>query len=572
MKRMNRFDRWFWKRLLSLVKPYWFSDERRQGIILLVTVLVLNGLTIALAAEFTYLNRDASNALVAKRAHELYVVLLRILLFLLAFVPVSAYEPWLRGRLTNVWREWMTRSFVEMGFAHRAFYQMIMGGTVDNPDQRISEDIASFTENALLYLTISISAIVSAIVFSTILWSVSRSLAIALFAYAGLGTWLSVAVGRRLVKINFDQQRYEADFRFGLVHVRDNVEPIYMYGGETQEISQLRRRFNDLFGNYNLLILWRRHLALVTTPYGLLIQLLPIFLLASLYFQGKIQYGQIVQSAVSFGYLQGALSVIVTNFNDLAGFATVVNRLGAYVEECEVARAAELDGGPRIETVEEDRVAFEDVTMLAPGSHKPLLNRLSVDASDLQPLLIKGRSGIGKTSLLRALAGLWQDGTGRIKRPALGQVMFLPQRPYMILGPLRDQLCYPRASRTDDAMLREVLAEVNLADLPERFGGFDAELNWSDVLSPGEQQRLAFARLLLNRPGYAFLDEATSALDGEDEERLYHRLRASGIRFISSGHRPTLLRYHRNLLELSGPDLWKVSASQEFQQTIAAAD
>jgi len=169
-------------------------------------------------------------------------------------------------------------------------------------------------------------------------------------------------------------------------------------------------------------------------------------------------------------------------------------------EECEAARAAELEGGPRIETVEEDRVAFEDVTVLTPGSRKPLLNRLSVDASDLQPLLIKERSGIGKTSLLRALAGLWQDGTGRITRPALGQVMFLPQRPYLILGTLRDQLCYPRANQTDDATLREVLVEVNLADLAERFGGFDAELNWSDVLSPGEQQRLAFARLAAESP------------------------------------------------------------------------
>ncbi len=558
---MDRFDRIFWKRLWKLARPFWFSEEKRRGRGLLTILLLLGLMTIALSAYFTFILRDTTQALVNKDPKKFYHEMELFFAWLVGMVPVAAYYPWLIGRLTIVWREWMTRQFVALGFSHRAFYRMSLDTKVDNPDQRISEDINSFVGTTLIFVLIVLGAIVTAATFFGILWSISPFLSITLVIYAAVGSYLSVIIGRHLVSINFDQQRYEADFRFGLVHVRDNVEPIFMYGGEQHETQQLGGRFANVVRNFNLLIRWQRHLAFITASYNNLISLLPYVLLAGTYFAGKMEYGQIVQAASAFGSLQGALSLIVSNFQGLASYACVVNRLATYAEECEAAREADLGGTERIETVEADQVAFHDVTVLTPDRRKTLVADLSLPALDGQPILLRGHSGAGKTSLLRALAGIWREGAGTITRPPLSEVMFLPQRPYMILGSLRDQVCYPHADGTSDEKIREILAQVNLENLPERFGGLDAEMQWADVLSPGEQQRLAFARLLLNHPHYAFLDEATSALDLENETRLYELLAASGIRFLSTGHRPSLLPFHRKVLEIFGPGQWKLLPS-----------
>jgi putative ATP-binding cassette transporter len=568
---MDRFDRIFWKRLWSLAKPYWFSEEKRRGRRLLAILLVLGGATIALSAYFTFILRDTTQALVNKDPAKFYHEMELFFAWLVGMVPVAAFYPWLIGRLTIVWREWMTRQFVALGFSHRAFYRMSLDSKVDNPDQRISEDINSFVGSTLIFVLIVLGAIVTAVTFFGILWSISPFLSITLVVYATVGSYLSVIIGRRLVSINFDQQRYEADFRFGLVHVRDNVEPIFMYGGEQHETAQLGGRFANVVRNFNLLIRWQRHLAFVTASYNNLISLLPYVLLAGTYFAGKMEYGQIVQAAAAFGSLHGALSLIVSNFQGLASYACVVNRLATYAEECDAAREADLAGESRIETVEAGEVGFHDVTVMTPDRRKTLVAGLSLPALDGQPILLRGRSGAGKTSLLRALAGIWRQGGGTITRPPLSDVMFLPQRPYMILGTLRDQVCYPHAAGTSDQKIHEILAQVNLENLPERFGGLDVEMHWADVLSPGEQQRLAFARLLLNHPRYAFLDEATSALDLENETRLYDLLAASGIRYLSTGHRPSLLPFHRKVLEIFGPGEWRLLSSAAAAEVNAAS-
>jgi putative ATP-binding cassette transporter len=568
---MDRFDRVFWKRLWTLAGPFWFSEEKRRGRALLTILLLLGLMTIALSAYFTFILRDTTQALVNKVPKKFYHEMELFFAWLVGMVPVAAYYPWLIGRLTIVWREWMTKQFVALGFSHRAFYRMSLDTKVDNPDQRISEDINSFVGTTLIFVLIVLGAVVTAVTFFGILWSISPFLSIALVVYAAVGSYLSVIIGRRLVSINFNQQRYEADFRFGLVHVRDNVEPIFMYGGEQHETRQLGGRFANVVRNFNLLIRWQRHLAFVTSSYNNLISLLPYVLLAGTYFAGKMEYGQIVQAASAFGSLHGALSLIVSNFQGVANYACVVNRLATYAEECEAAREADLAGETRIETVQADQVAFHDVTVLTPDRPKTLAAGLSLPALDGQPILLRGRSGAGKISLLRALAGIWREGGGTITRPPLSDAMFLPQRPYMILGTLRDQVCYPHAAGASDEKIREVLTQVNLENLPERFGGLDAEMQWADVLSPGEQQRLAFARLLLNHPGYAFLDEATSALDLENEMRLYQLLVDSGIRFLSTGHRPSLLPFHGKVLEIFAAGQWKLLPSAEAAAQTAAS-
>jgi vitamin B12/bleomycin/antimicrobial peptide transport system ATP-binding/permease protein len=561
---LNRFDRVFWKRVWSLTRLYWFSTERKAGLKLLVWVAVISVSGIALGAYSTYLNRDSTNALVGKHLGEFYHLMLIWVAVTAATVVMTVLVVYLGSLLYIEWREWLTHYFTDAGFAHRAFYRMGLLGKVDNPDQRISDDISSFIASTETFSVTLVFALGGVVTYFAILWTISSSLALILIGYAALGTYFSVVIGRRLVGLNYYQERYQADFRFGLVHVRDNVEPIFIYGGEQHESDQLRRRFSKVVENFKQLILWQRNLGFFTGSYGGVVALVPYWFLASTYVAGRLQFGQVVQAATAFMSLHGALSIVVTSFPSLADYANQVTRLAEFLDEANAAREAETDGREKIEIVEGSEVKLEHLTLLTPGGARTLLSDVTADASALEPLLVQGPSGTGKTSLMRAFAGIWREGSGTVTRPALSDVMFLPQRPYMILGSLRDQLTYPRATGVSDEQLLDALQTVNLSDLCDRFGGLGAEMHWADVLSPGEQQRLAFARLLLNRPRYAFLDEATSALDVANEQMMYDLLNQRNIPYLSSGHRPTLLRFHRNVLELSA-NRWKVEPSAEFE-------
>jgi vitamin B12/bleomycin/antimicrobial peptide transport system ATP-binding/permease protein len=570
-KRLNRFDRTFWKRVWSLVRLYWLSAQRRRGVKLLTWVAVLAGIGLGVGAYATYLNRDITNALVGKHLPQFYHVMLLAAAAAAVGVLANVFQVYLGSLLYIEWREWLTHYFVDQGFAHRAFYRMGVVGKVDNPDQRISDDISSFVESTLIFAVTLVFAIAGVITYFAILWSISSSLALFLIAYSILGTYFSVVIGRRLVGLNYYQERYQADFRFGLVHIRDNAEPIFMYGGERDETDQLRRRFSKVVENFKQLILWKRNLGFLTDSYGGVAILIPYSFLAAAYVSGRLQFGQVAQAATAFMSLHASLSIVVTSFPKIAEYANVVVRLSEFLDEAEAAREVEIDQRHMTEIVEGPRVGFERLSVLTPNGDKTLIRDLTADASALQPLLVQGPSGIGKTSLIRALAGIWREGSGTITRPPLCEVMFLPQRPYMILGSLRDQLTYPRAAGVSDEKLYEVLKTVNLSNLPERFGGLDVEMHWADVLSPGEQQRIAFARLLLNHPRYAFLDEATSALDVPNEQLMYELLNSQNIPFLSSGHRPTLLRFHRHILQLSPDHSWKVEPSSEFETLNSAA-
>lgn len=569
---MNRFDRVFWNKVWSLIRLYWFSaQQRRLGAKLLAYVAVLSAVGIALGAYSSYLNRDSTNALVGKHLPEFYHLMLIWVVVTAVTVLAAVLGGYLGSLLYIEWRRWLTDYFIDVGFAHRAFYRMGLVGKVDNPDQRISDDISSFVASTQILTVTLVFAVAGVATYFAILWSISALLALVLIGYAVAGTYFSVVIGRQLVGLNYHQERYQADFRFGLVHLRDNVEPIFLYGGEQHETDQLRRRFSKVVENFKQLILWKRNLGFFTESYGGVVALVPYWFLAATYVAGRLQFGQVVQAATAFMSLHASLSVIVTSFPSLAEYANVVVRLSEFLDEAEAARLAETDGREKIEIVEGSRVGLEHLTVLTPGGGKTLISDLTADASALEPLLVQGPSGAGKTSLTRALAGIWREGSGTVTRPALSDVMFLPQRPYMILGTLRDQLTYPRGGGLTNEQLHEVLRAVNLANLGERFGGLDVEMHWADVLSPGEQQRLAFARLLLNRPSYAFLDEATSALDVANEQLMYSLLHTHGIPFLSLGHRPSLLKFHRNVLELSSNDSWKVEPSSQFEILTSAA-
>jgi putative ATP-binding cassette transporter len=495
------------------------------------------------------------------------------LLYLGAFViatPVSVFYSFIRKKLGINWRLWLTTHFLGKYFENRAYYHINDDKNIDNPDQRISQDISSFTVTSLGFLSILVFSLVQLISFIGILWTISMTLVLVLLAYAVIGTVVTMFFGKRLINLNFQQLRREADFRYGLVHIRDNVESIAFYRGEGREKNQVKERLREAIGNLRLLIGWERNLEFFTKGYEYFILVLPIVVMAPLYFSGQIKFGVMTQAESAFVQVLGALSIIVSQFEQLSNFAAGITRLETFATALDQPAAKATAETPVIESREDSRLALEHVTLRTPNYQQTLLRDATAEVPSGKGLLIAGASGAGKSSVLRAVAGLWNAGEGHISRPPLKEMLFLPQSPYMVLGSLREQLLYPHLDReASDKELRAVLEKVNLADLPGRVGGFDAELDWGHLLSLGEQQRLAFARLLLTRPHYAVLDEATSALDVTNEDQLYGQLQESGTTYVSVGHRPSLLAYHDKVLELRGGGDWRLVPTAEFQLSLS---
>jgi len=487
--------------------------------------------------------------------------------------PFVVYYRYVQDLLGLRWRDWMTGKFLGQYFGDRAYYDLNATSNIDNPDQRISEDIRNFTEQSLTFFLIFLGAFIDVLAFTGILLSKSVFLAVFLVGYAIVGTGVVAILGRRLIALNFKQLKREADFRYGLVHVRDNAESIAFYQGEQQEMGQLRRRFVEVLRNFNFLIGWQRNIGFFRTPYRYATFILPQAILAPMYFAGDIQFGDISQANFAFAQIFDAFALVVLQINQLSEFAAGVNRLETFTEflHKDDEPSIPAEGHEAIETEEADRIALEHVTLMTPRNPRTLVENLNLSLNSGEGLVIVGNSGAGKSSLLRAIAGLWNTGDGMIMRPPLSDMIFLPQRPYMVLGTLRDQLLYPRLDvNISNDELFEALQRVNLKDLPERVGGFETELDWSTVLSLGEQQRLAFARLLLSNARYAVLDEATSALDLGNEQRLYEHLKTTDTTFISVGHRPSLLQYHEYVLELKGDTNWRLVPVKEYKLDVNA--
>jgi putative ATP-binding cassette transporter len=564
---MKTVSRRLWQRFWDLAAPYWRLEERWKAWGLLVLlVLLLLGQT-GFAVLFNEQTGEFTSALAARDSLRFWTSIKLFLALLIAAVPFYALYYYVRDNLGNQWRRWLTNRFLDRYFKDRHFYELNSNSAIDNPDQRIAEDINTFTGRSLYFLLILVGSILQLIAFSSVLWSISHELVYFLVLYSTAGTLITMLVyGKALIGLNFRQLRQEADFRFSLVRVRENAESIAFYRGEKQELKEVRRRFTGAFDNYNRLIRSQFFLNLFQYGYSMLTVVLPSAIIASHVLSGELEVGRAVQAAGAFAAVLSAISVIVDNFEGLSRFAAGIDRLDTFSRVLDDRPMDRTRAKGAIESVQGSRLSLERVTLHTPNRERILVKDLSISIAPGEGLMIVGTSGTGKSSLLRAIAGLWYCGSGVITRPPPQDILFLPQQPYMLLGTLRSQLLYPNRERqVSDAELLALLEQVNLPDMADRFGGLDVEMDWEKVLSIGEQQRLAFARVLLTRPRFAILDEATSALDVANEGHLYQQLMTSDTTLISVGHRSTILQYHKQVLELTGDGQWNARSAAGYR-------
>lgn len=585
-------------RLSQLALPYWKDGPQvNKARMQLAGVVALTLGTTGVSVLFSYLGRDFFNALSAKDQAKFSEMLVKWLIALCLGIPVFVMRDYYQSKLALDWREWMTKRLMEEYFDKRRFYSLQSSAMLDNPDQRITSDVNQFTSTTLSLSMTLLNSLVDLISFSGILFSIYPPLFVALLVYSIGGTIASISIGRPLIGLNFLQEAAEADFRYGLVRVRENAESIAFYGGEEKEESLLWTRLQSVVQNYGSLLVASRRLSFFTSFYRFLIQILPAAVVAPLYFKGDIEFGVVNQSSSAFNHILTDISLIVFQFEALAGFSAVVDRLGELTEVF-----GSLDGGKEVEMTDMSSAGSKVITRVESPKRLPrlldiqslnlcvpkdeekvLIRGLDLTVDDQASLLIMGPSGSGKTSLLRAIAGLWHTGTGMImlygspvgRVEGCGETFFVPQRPYMVLGTLRDQLLYPTWASTDtsrqsqhdrnlqrtidsrpvptDTEIRQALMTVKLDSLLDRIDGdLDYLADWAAELSLGEQQRVAFARVLLSMPKLVLMDESTSALDAKNERILYTALKQAGITFVSVGHRPTLLGYHDSVLILQG--------------------
>ena len=549
----------FWR----LARPYWVSGESRKGVALLVAVVALALGLVWLEVQFNAWNNDFYNAIQEKNAAQFWSQLRKFSLLALAFIVVGVYKLYLTQMLQIEWRTWLTERYLADWLEGRAYYrlQLLDGGT-DNPDQRIAEDLRNFVDATLSLSLGLLSAVVTLVSFVAILWTLSGPLTVPLgehglvipgymvwvaLLYALAGTWLTHVIGRPLIGLDFRQQRVEADFRFSLVRLRENSEGVALYGGEAEELDNFRSRFGQVIGNWWSIMRKQKQLTWFTSGYQQIAIIFPYVVAAPRYFSGSIALGGLMQTASAFGQVQGSLSWFIGAYTQFAAWKATVDRLTGFSAALTEVRgeAERLDGD--YEAAQGSALGLEALSLALPQG-RALLAPTTLELTPGRNVLVTGPSGAGKSTLFRALAGIWPYWKGRIRVPQGARLLFLPQKPYLPVGSLRHAIAYPlQVKSVDDALVRDALQAVGLAHLA---GELEREENWALLLSGGEQQRMAFARALLNRPDWLFMDEASAALPEATQNELYALLRERlpQTTLVSIGHRDSLAQFHARRL------------------------
>lgn len=553
LQKLQQFLRWFWQ----IAQGYFVSSQRWRAFALLLLVIIATIASRPIGLQANIYTSKITTALAEKDFTAYRAVLLISTGLTAALIFTLLLQSLIEQKFKLYWREWLTNQFLECYFSNRTFYQVNGDGMIDNPDQRISQDIDSFIDQSLRYFLGLGGTLLGGFLYINTLWNINNSLMLIAIATAILQTLVTYFIGRVLTPLNFRALEYEADFRYGLVHIRNNSEAIAFYQGEKEEKNQISDRFHRLLTVLHAKILPSSTLNAFQIALSIITTLICTLLLAPSYFNGEVNLGDFQLSIIAFRQVVSVFNWFSINFGGLTVFAAIIKRLGT-LQDYFVSHQHPPIAESAIQTYIEPRLAWNHLTIITPDRQRTLVKNLSGEVEPSKGLLVMGGSGFGKSSLLRAVAGLWTQGEGYIYRPQTSKMLFIPQRPYMVLGSLRKQVSYPhQEGEFSDQQILQVLDLVNLGDLAERVGGLDKVLDWADVLSLGEQQRLGFARLFLHNPAYAVLDEATSALDVANEKQLYQWLRESGITYLSVGHRPTLIPFHSQVLEILGGGKWR---------------
>ena len=554
----------------SLIKPYWVSEERWVAWGLLVAIIVMNLLVVWINVRINSWSAEFYNMLQAKDGKRFLPLLGTFTALAFGYIILAVYRGYLRQMLGFRWRQWLTNRFLSEWLGKGAFYRIERDRLADNPDQRISDDLQSFTTTTLSLTLDLLSTVVTLVSFITILWTLAGALTITLGGqplaipgymvwaaalYAVFGTFVIQKVGHPLVSINYQQQKVEADFRFGLIRLRENAEQIALYDGMDTERGNAQGLFQHIRENWWRVMKYTKRLTFVLSFYGQIAIIFPLVVAAPRYFAGAFTFGVLMQISQAFGTVSDSFSWFINSYSTLVEWRATVNRLREFVRVVHSPRLKESvspateHGGINLHFVDSNELATEHLKLSLPNG-TPLSEVRDIAIKPGSRWLVRGPSGAGKSTLIRALAGLWPFGEGSIDAPVDARMMFIPQQSYLPIGTLKAALTYPSpADDYSDEDCREALRACRLEDYVDRLA---ESAHWTRVLSPGEQQRLAGARVLLHKPDYLFLDEATSALDPDNEGRLYklfmERLPKAAI--VSVAHRESLEAYHHETLEI----------------------
>ncbi len=563
MSSLREFLRDFW----LVARPYWFSEDRWPARGLLATLVALALWMVFLNVQFNEWRNDFYNTFQEYDGEGFKYQILKFSVLAAIWIIAAVYQYYLNQMLQLRWRRWLTQRYLSQWVENRAFYALqTFEPQTDNPDQRIADDLRLFVGQSLSLTLGLLSSVVNLVSFLGILWSLSGPLSFALLGheisipgylvwvalgYAVIATWLTHVIGRPLIRINFEQQQREADFRYAAIRFRENSEQIAFSRGEQEERDILARRFVRVINNWWRLMRRQKRLIWFTSAYDQIAVIFPYVVVAPRYFSREIQLGGLMQTASAFDEVRTSLSFIINSYADIAQWKAVIDRLRGF-ERAVAAAGRRMTAGSGIVHVADapaGGVALDGVDIDLPDG-RPLLQGISADLRVGDRVLLTGASGSGKSTLFRAIGGLWPFGRGTVKGDPSRHMMFLPQKPYLPLGSLRNALFYPGMDhKPGEAAIVEVLGACGLPQLIDRL---DEKRAWSQELSPGEQQRIGFARILLQKPDILFLDEATAALDDPTEARMYGMLleRLPDTLIVSIGHRPTLAAFHNRRLDV----------------------